>query len=79
MNHVKELTPKEDTFNPKLFKVQLGHEWFCNIAWLVLIGFKVLHQDVAVDLQVGRNYSAGTPLKHLFGGQLLMAGYWVRE
>jgi hypothetical protein len=58
INHVKELTPKANTFTPKPFNVQLDHEWFYNIAWFVLIGFKVLHephQDVAVDLQVGRN------------------------
>jgi len=80
INHLKELTPKENASSLKPFKVKLDHEWFYNIAWFGLMGFKVIHephQDVIVDLQVGRNYNAGATLNHLFGGKGHLYDGWL--
>ena len=84
INHLKELAPKEEATNLRVFKVQLGHEWFYNMAWFGLLGFKVIHephQDILVDLQVGRNYNLGADLhilsereNYIYDGWLFGAG-----
>lgn len=80
INHLKELTLEGGASSLKLFNVQPGHEWFYNIAWFGLIGFKVFHephQDVIVDFQWGKNYNMGATLKHPFGGQNHLYSGWL--
>jgi hypothetical protein len=70
VNHLKELIPKGDTSYLQPFKIPLDYQWFYNIGWFGLLGFKVIHephQDIVVDLQLGRNYNTGATLKNIFG------------
>jgi hypothetical protein len=69
INHLKELVPKEDASYLQPFRIQLDHQWFYNIAWFGLLGFKIIHephQDVILDFQLGRNHNTGASLNDLF-------------
>ena len=70
INYLKELIPQGDASHLRPFKVQRDHQWFFNMGWFGLVGFKMMHaphQDIIVDFQFGKNYNVGTTLKNLFG------------
>ena len=77
---------KTDISETKLaeFTVKEEHQWFYNLRWFGLIGFKILHRPkhgVFIDVQVGQNYNLGSDFggalsdrKYLYRGLLLGTG-----
>ncbi len=80
LNYLKELSPKGSASQLKPFKIQPAHQWFYNIAWFGVLGFKVIHaphHDVIVDFQLGRNYNAGIAPQGVFNGRGHLYDGWL--
>ncbi len=67
INQLKELKLREGASN--ISKLKIVPQWFYNMAWFGLLGFKIVHsprQDLVLDLQIGKNYNLGSDLNTLF-------------